>query len=451
MVELGAASGELELKRRSVTRLTAPFVKFMHVEAASGLVLVGCTALALAAANSPWAEPWQGVWQTPLALHLGAIHVEHTLAEWINDALMTLFFFVVGLEIKRELTIGELRERRKRVLPVCAALAGALVPAGLFVALQWGTPGVAAWAVPTATDIAFVVGCLALLGSRVPPGLKVLMLSLAIIDDLLAVVLIAAVFSQNIQLQWLAGALAGLGLVVLWNRLGVRSLVVYTVTGVGVWVCVFFSGLHPTIAGVVLGLLTPATAFVPDHLFEGLLLEGARSVRATIDDPSRHLSRSMLHDLAFATREAVSPLVRNEASCHPWVAFVVLPLFVLANAGVPVSLATWSGPLALSVAVALVVGKCVGIFAGCYLGVRLGWAALPRGVTWRVLVGAACLGGIGFTMAMFIAGLSVPDAMLPEVKGGVLLGSLVAGVIGLLWLRLTLPSQAGTVSESAAS
>ncbi|MDQ3295629.1 MAG: Na+/H+ antiporter NhaA, partial [Myxococcota bacterium] len=250
------------LPARPVTRLTRPFVRFMHLQASGGIVLLAATMIALILANTSLATDYAAFWNRTFTVGVSGAELSYPLWYWVNDGLMAIFFFVIGLEIKRELIWGELRDRRNVVLPAIAALGGAIVPVAIYLLLQPSLPGRSGWAVPMATDIAFVVGCLAVLGSRVPPALKIFMLSLAIIDDILAVIIIAAVFSSSIDVIWLGGAIAGLAIVILLDKLAVRRIGLYVLVGVVVWLCTLKSGIHPTVAGVLLGLLTPARAWI---------------------------------------------------------------------------------------------------------------------------------------------------------------------------------------------
>jgi NhaA family Na+:H+ antiporter len=419
-----------------VDRLTAPLRRFLHLESSTGLVLLFCTAVALALANSPWAEAVAGFWATPLSINIGPINETYPLWYWINDALMALFFFVIGIEIKRELVSGELSDRRAIVLPLFAALGGAAFPALIFLAINGTGEGARAWAVPTATDIAFVVGCLALLGPRVPASLKIFLLSLAIFDDLLAVIVIAAFYSGSIGLAWLFAAIGSLVLCFILQRAGVRSLGVYTLVGCATWFFTLESGIHPTIAGVALGLMTPARRW----LGVDSLRRSAVAVRTAIDSGSREEQREALTTLRFVAQENVSHAERIEAALHPYVAFLVMPLFALANAGVPVSFDVMGDTLAVAIAVALIAGKISGITIGSWLAVRSGLGVLPRGMNWPVVVAASALAGIGFTMSMFICSLALEGELLTTAKTGVLVGSLVCGLLGYFGLRMALPA-----------
>jgi NhaA family Na+:H+ antiporter len=374
---------------------TRPFVHFLKTESASGIVLLACTAVALVLANSPWSAAYAQFWHTPV----GVFALREPLEFWVNDGLMTIFFFVVGLEIKRELVTGELREPRKAVLPVVAALGGMLVPALIYLSIERGGPGHAGWGIPVATDIAFVVGFLALLGRRVPFGLKILLLSLAIADDIGAVIVIAVAYSGDLSLVALGLGGAGFGAVCVLRWVGVRWLAVYAVVAVGIWLAFLNSGVHPTVAGVLLGLLTPA-------------------------------------------RGSFAPLERLERTLHPWVAFGIMPIFALANAGVSIQPADLQSPVAHAVAAGLILGKPLGIALSSWGAVKLGLARLPGGVNWHVLVGAGSLAGIGFTMSLFIAQLALPDNLLDAGKIGVLAGSTISAVLGSLLLLYFLPAPA---------
>jgi NhaA family Na+:H+ antiporter len=415
----------------------------MRVQAAGGLVLLAATLVALGAANSPLGDTYRRLWEQPLTVGVGAFELVYPLWYWINDGLMAIFFFVIGLEIKRELVWGELRDPRQVVLPAAAAAGGVLAPIALYLLLQPAPPGRAGWAVPMATDIAFVVGCLALLGSRVPAGLKIFLLSLAIIDDILAVLVIAIFFTATIKAAWLAGAAAGFGLTAMLNRLGVRRVTAYVMVGVGIWLCTLKSGVHPTVAGALLGLITPASAWIGNTALLDVMQRAVERLRGTArsggPDQER---REAAEDLAFAATESVSPLERLEHGLHPWMGFAIMPLFALANAGVAVSLSGVAHPIAAAVAVGLVIGKPVGIVLVSWLVVRLGLAKLPHATSWPALLGAGCLGGIGFTMALFIASLSLAGSGLEAAKSGILVGSAMSLCIGLGLLAAVLPRPA---------
>jgi NhaA family Na+:H+ antiporter len=420
---------------RKVARLTRPFVQFMRLESSGGVVLLGATVIALILANTEFADEYAALWNRTFSIGFAGAGLSYPLWYWVNDGLMTIFFFVIGLEIKRELIWGELRDRRQVVLPMVAALGGALAPVAIYLALQPALPARAGWAVPMATDIAFVVGCLAALGSRVPPALKVFMLSLAIIDDILAVGVIAVVFSSSIDLVWLGCAAGGFALVAILNRIGVRRIAIYVLVGAAIWLCTLKSGIHPTIAGVLLGLLTPATAWIRDATLLEVIERSLAPLRDGGDGPSPE-RREAAEALAFAATESLSPLERLEHGLHAWVAFAIMPVFALANAGVPVSLDGIQEPIAIAVIAGLGLGKPIGIAGASWLAVKLRLAQLPDRTSWPALFGAAWLGGIGFTMALFIASLSLAGPLLDAAKSGILVGSAVSLLCGfavLVW------------------
>jgi NhaA family Na+:H+ antiporter len=408
------------------------------VEAAGGVVLLGFTALALLLANSAWSEAFLGFWKTPLTLGIGFFEMRHSLHHWINDGLMGIFFFVVGLEVKRELVLGELRDPQRAALPVAAALGGMLIPAGVYLALQWGEPTARGWGIPMATDIAFVVGCMAILGPRIPNGLRVMLLSLAIVDDIGAILVIAIGYTRELYWDWLGLALAALVLVIVLGRMGVRSIGIYVVVGGVAWLGFHESGVHATIAGVLLGLLTPAESWVAT----GTLRDGVARAHAFLHGDEAQDYDPTPADVAAlqeVARESVSPLRRLEYALHPYSAFVIMPLFAFANAGVPIDPAGFLDPVAIAVGAGLLLGKPVGIVGFSYLAVKLGLARLPAGVGWGAITGGGFLAGIGFTMAIFIAGLALDGVDLDHAKLGVLAASAVAAVAGMSLLLSTLP------------
>ncbi|MFO0889613.1 MAG: Na+/H+ antiporter NhaA [Isosphaeraceae bacterium] len=373
--------GRLE-RATVVGRLVEPFVRFMRVESSGGLVLLAATLAALLLANSPLSDSFRSFWETPAGVTLGDFTLIEPLRAWINDGLMTLFFFVVGLEIKRELVSGELADPRKALLPIVAAVGGMVVPAAVYGLFLGGRPGWRGWGVPMATDIAFVVGFLTLLGPRVPSGLKVLLLTLAIADDIGAVLVIAVAYSGHVATGPLLLAGAGFGLILLLRWLGVRSVMIYAVLGAGLWLAFLESGVHPTVAGVLLGLLTPARPLVG----RGIFLDAVSDLYARL----RGIERGGTPE---ATPEVASPAERLEHALHPWVAFVIMPVFALANAGVRVEAQALATPVALAVAAGLVLGKPLGIVLFGLASVRAGITRLPEGIDWKVMIGARLPGG----------------------------------------------------------
>lgn len=414
-----------------------PFARFFQIEAAGGFVLLACTVIALIAANSPWAESYAHFWHMEVSLHIGSWELPtHTLHHWITDGLMTIFFFVMGLEIKRELVAGELRDPKKAALPALAALGGMIAPALIFLLLEADGPGRSGWGVPIATDIAFVVALIAMLGSRVPAGLKIFVLSLAIADDIGAVLVIALFYTSEISLAAIGLAALGFGIVFFLNRIGVRRVPAYVIVGAGIWLCFLESGVHATVAGVMLGLLTPASAWIGNDAFLDIAGNALKRLRGDGQPAPSHNNNSArqrqraVGQLATTAYESISPLERLEFALHPWVAFVIVPLFALANVGVAIDASAITNPVMFAVAIGLFLGKPIGIVAFSYLGVRLGLAKLPVGVNWPIMVGAGCLAGIGFTMSLLIAGLSLDGVLLEAGKIGVLVGSLLSAVVG---------------------
>ncbi len=430
-----------------VNRLMRPFVRFLHVESASGIVLLICTVVALAIANSPWGNAYADFWKTHFRIGLGPWELDESLLHWVNDGLMTIFFFVVGLEIKRELVAGELRDPKRAALPLMAAIGGMVVPAAIFLFFQRGRPGHVGWGIPMATDIAFVVGFLALLGSRVPLSLKIILLSLAIADDIGAVLVIACFYSTNISFAALGWAALGFGLLWFFNRIGVRRVPVYVVIGTAIWLVILKSGIHPTIAGVLLGFLTPASAWVGDRALVDILAGVLHQLRGENDGQIEPHHKPALALLETASYEAVSPLERLEAALHPWVAFGIMPIFALANAGFRIEPASLGHPVALAVAAGLVLGKPIGIVLFSWLAVRFGLGRLPTGVNWKAMIGAGCLAGIGFTMSLFIAGLALEGELLDAAKVGTLAGSALSAFLGTLLLLKFLPKRSTTLAK----
>lgn len=427
--------------------LVRPFQRFAQAQAAQGILLLLCTAAALIWANSPWGQVYVAFWHTEIALEVGSRVLAKSLLHWINDGLMVLFFFVVGLEIKRELLAGELASARKAAVPIAAAAGGMLAPALIYTAFNLGGEGAAGWGVPMATDIAFALGVLTLVGSRVPLGLKVFLVALAIVDDIGAVLVIAVFYSEGVSLTALGGAAAVLALLVLVNRSGVRHTVVYGGLGVALWLLFLFSGVHPTVAGVLLAMTIPARSDISSERFARKMrellvpFERAGGRHATILGDERRQAAAL--EIEHAVERIGVPLVRLEHSLQPWVAFVIMPLFALANAGVPLSGDIGRRlfhPVGLGVILGLVVGKQLGITSFAFLATRLGPAQAPGGATWMQIYGTSWLGGIGFTMALFIAGLAFEGTELLDVaKTAILTASAVSGAGGWVILRLLAP------------
>lgn len=441
MAKQGGSENEPLLPQEPIDLLAKPLHRFLHVEAAGGVVLLVCALAALLAANSAWSEPFLAFWKTSVGFTWGEVHFEHSLEHWINDGLMAIFFFVIGLEVKREIVLGELREIRRAMLPLAAAVGGMIVPACLYLAGQFGEAGQRGWGIPMATDIAFVVGCMSVLGRRVPVALRVILLSLAIVDDIGAILVIALGYTETLHIAWLALGLVGIGVVVLMQRAGVRSLAMYTAAGVVIWLGFHESGIHATIAGVVLGLLTPARPYVGGGVAGESLRRAGEAVHGGgwEQEPNR---AEKIRRFRFITRETISPLEYLIYLLHPWVAFFIMPVFALANAGVPFQPTDAISPVALAVMLGLLLGKPLGILSFSWLLLKAVRAQLPAGVTWRHMAGGGFLAGIGFTMAMFIADLAFTDvSLLRSAKVGVLLATAVNAIVGVFILGTAPPPE----------
>jgi Na+:H+ antiporter, NhaA family len=438
-----------------------PAQRFMEVEAAGGLVMLAAAVVALVWANSPWSAGYDSLWETPVRLAAGSAAIELPLRDWVNDALMALFFLVVALEIKRELVVGDLRDPKVAALPAMAAVGGMVVPALLYLAANAGHDGSRGWGIPMATDIAFAVGVVSLLGRRVPTGAKLFLLTLAIVDDLGAIVVIAVFYTDDLSLPWLGLALLAVAGAVVLRRADVRHLMPYALLGVGCWIALHASGVHATVAGAAFGFLTPAWSFYDPRRL-------APRARRLVDDIDAAMADDVLdtgelerndarmRDLVRLTRESESPLDRVVTTLNPWVSFAIVPLFALANAGVSLSGDALGDALGsrvtIGVALGLLVGKPVGVFGATWLACRLGLGRLPGGTGWRHLFGVGVCAGVGFTVALFVTGLSFDDAQLiDDAKIGILGGSIVAGVLGYLVLRRARPPApvAGQVREPA--
>ena len=412
--------------RRPGPVLIAPLREFLHTESAGGVVLVVAALVALVWANSPWSDAYQDLWHTELAISLGERTLDLDLREWVNDGLMAIFFFVVGLEIKRELVEGELRGIRRAALPALAAVGGMVAPALIYVAVNAGGVGARGWGIPMATDIAMAVGIVALLGSRVHPSLKLFLLALAIVDDIGAITVIAIFYSGHIDAGSLLIAVGLVLILVLVRLVGVRSTLIPLALGVGLWLALEESGVHATIAGVVLGLLAPTRPHIQRELVDVDVLTDISSARAA-------------RETASLARQSVSVVEWLEHVLHPWTSFVIVPLFALANAGITLSATAVSDAatsrVAIGVLLGLVVGKLVGISALTWMAVRLNIGVLPEGATGRSIAGIAAVAGIGFTVSIFVTDLAFDDpAIQNEAKVAILAAAVVAGGIGALIL-----------------
>lgn len=425
------------------------FERFLHWEAAGSIVLLACAVAALVWANSPWAESYEKLTHTYLGVSLGDHALKMSLKHWVNDLLMVVFFFVVGLEIKREMVLGELSSLQKASLPVMAAIGGMLVPAGIYLILNLGGPGQNGWGIPMATDIAFALGILALFGTRAPLGLKVFLTALAIADDMGAVMVIALFYTEEVRLLPLVIAAGCLVLISLAAQARIRRVGLYAALILVVWLGVFASGVHATIAGILLALVVPVRAQIdPKGFFEtakrslSTLQSSELTKDSMVDDDEQFTALTDLHDVSGGM---MPPGVVLERYLHIGQAFVILPLFAFFNAGVPIGgdfLDILTNPVSLGVILGLVLGKQIGVLLFSWLAIKSGRAALPEGVKWAQLWGVSCLAGIGFTMSIFIDELAFSDpVIIDEAKVGVLVASLIAGTLGYIVLRMALPKK----------
>lgn len=421
-----------------INRLSYPLSRFLKIEAGAGVVLLFATVVAIIIANSPWSATFLSFWEIHVGFQLGPLTFTRSLRHWVNDGLMTIFFFVVALELKREMVLGELRSLRMAALPFAAALGGILMPALIFFALVKNQAEVHGWGIVMATDTAFVIGCLALFGSHIPSSLRLFLLSLAVFDDVGAILVVA--FGYGEKLNWAALGLALLGVAIIagTSRVGARSVPIYTLIGGVIWLCFDASGIHPTVAGVVLGLMTPSRSWISDARLRsifGQVLSYPHGDHWSGDTADRR----DLRQAGVAAREVLSPVERLELRLHPWVAFMIMPIFALANAGVTISLESFDQPLSWAIAVSLVCGKPIGVVVLSWLAVRLGFATLLPQLSWKLLAAGSLLTGIGFTMSLFIAGLALPTSLLAAAKLGILISSFVSaatGTLALAWLIL---------------
>ncbi|HKY15538.1 MAG TPA: Na+/H+ antiporter NhaA [Microthrixaceae bacterium] len=437
-----------DLDLAPVARLPRSVREFLSTEIAGGIVLIVAAVLALVWANSSWSESYETFLHTSLVLDVGSFHLSMDLQHFVNDGLMALFFFVVGLEIKRELVEGELRDPRVAAIPAIAALGGMVVPVAIYLLVnsQAVTPGLGAsggWGIPMATDIAFALGVVALFGSRLPSGLKLFLLTLAIVDDIGAILVIAVFYADEFDGSPLVAAIVTLGAVVGMRRLRVGSHWVFVPLGLLLWYFTFRSGVHPTIAGVVMGLVTPARAGSPG--------ETARNWAKDLDDEPTAEEVDVMTHLA---RSSVSLAEWLQHRLHPLTSFLIVPFFALVNAGVRLDGAVFEGGdasvVALGIVLGLVVGKLVGISGFTWLAVRFGLGRLPEGMNWRLLFGAAAVAGIGFTVSLFVAQLAFEDDLEVQAaaKTAVLAASVLAAVIGSVLLALAIRAPGGDGSSA---
>lgn len=426
-----------------IEEVLMPFQEFFKSKSTGGILLIISAVVALVWANSPWAEYYDALWHTPVTVGFGHAVLSISLHHWINDGLMAIFFFAVGLEIKREFMVGELSTRAQAVLPIAAAIGGMVVPASIYAIINVGAPSAGGWGIPMATDIAFALGILALLGDRVPYQLKVFLTAVAIVDDIGAIMVIALFYTSSISFWMLLAATALLLIAYVGNRMGVRTPVFYAVIGCVVWLTVLKSGIHSTVAGVAMAFMIPARTRCDSAAYtfnaETILDDYRASVKAGASVLTNSAMNSALLSMQYITTRAQTPLQRLEQGLHPIVDFAIMPIFALANAGVVLSGdmgAVLASPVTIGTALGLVLGKPLGI-ALAVMGIIKLSGGFPRGMHIRHFIGAGLLGGIGFTMSLFIAALAFGNdpALLTGAKTAILGASVVAGVAGYLVLR----------------
>jgi NhaA family Na+:H+ antiporter len=424
-----------------IDKITAPVNKFIHQEHTSGIVLFISVLIAIIWVNSPLQHFYHDLWDIKLSLGFGGYVLDHSLHLWINDGLMAVFFFVIGLELKREFIAGELSTIKKASLPMVAALGGMLVPALIYFFINKGTTAEHGWGIPMATDIAFALALLSIAGKHIPTSVKVFLSALAVADDLGAVLVIAIFYSSHIALMPLTIGMWLLVLLLIGNKLGIRNIIFYLVIGFCVWVAFLLSGVHATIAGVLVAFTIPARTRINEKNYaeslRKLLFDFEKAIpnNSTLTTPEQHDTIEKIKELSM---DAETPLQKVEFALHPWVAFIVMPLFALANAGIVIGSNFFSSlinPVSLGVAAGLLAGKFIGVLLATWLMVKFG-AQLPAKASWKQIAGVALLAGVGFTMSLFISGLAfIHPEMIDQAKYGILLASLLAGVLGVMVLK----------------
>jgi NhaA family Na+:H+ antiporter len=431
---------------KSFRHALSPLEQFVHDEASSGLVLMACTAVALVIANSKLFPLYDALLHTNISIGGGAYYLSYSVHHWINDGLMALFFFTVGLEIKREILVGELADRRQAILPIAAAIGGMVIPALIYTAINGGTDAINGWGVPMATDIAFALGVLALLGKRIPKPLIGFLLALAIVDDLGAVLVIAVFYTEQINSAALLFAAASLACLILCNIAGIRRPLPYVILGVLLWLGLLKSGVHATLAGVITALTVPANSHCGAMPFlrrmRQLVNSFERNQETNVHIMQNSGQQKILQSMEDFVHCMESPLQRMEHRLHIWVSFLIIPIFALANAGIPIDISTLGDtllhPVTYGVITGLIVGKFIGISLFSWLVIKIGWSRLPKGVTMPQLISVSLLAGIGFTMSIFIGSLAFDNPQyLLNAKIGILAASLFAGIAGYTALRFT--------------
>lgn len=443
---------------KTFDKILSPFEHFLHQQTTTGLVLIVMTAVALILANSPLAHSYHHFFETTLGIKIGHYELEHSLHHWINDGLMAFFFFLVGLEIKREVLVGELSNPKNAILPIIAAVGGMLVPAAIYFAINQGQPGENGWAIPMATDIAFAISALVLLGKKVPMSLVTFLVALAIVDDLGAVTVIALFYTDQIYLLPLLSAIGFFLLMIAFNRFGIHKPLPYFIVGVFMWAAMLESGVHATIAGVLAALAIPAKPKFDPHYFDKkiqMLVDKFKAFPVSKNFQLADQQQAVLEKMEETVHEVQAPLNRLEHNLHLPVSLLIIPLFALANAGIALELEGMGEmlmqPISLGVIAGLVLGKVIGIAGVSWVVIKLGLAKLPKGANFSQLFGVAFLGGIGFTMSIFIAELAWDPGseMLLQAKTGILFASLFAGIFGYIWLHFAAKKKENNLATSS--
>lgn len=436
------------LPKSPIEKIIAPVSRFVHLEYTSGIVLLISVVLAIIWANSAFGESYHHLWETHFMVGIGEQLLDKPLHIWINDGLMALFFFVIGLELKREFMEGELSTFSKAILPMTAALGGMVVPAAIYYILNRNTGASHGWGIPMATDIAFALALLSMAGKHIPGSIKVFLSALAVADDLGAVLVIAFFYTGQVSFMALGIAAIFLLVLVIGNAIGIRSSAFYLILGIAVWIGFLLSGVHATLAGVLVAFTIPARTKIDEEVYSNSLrkltddFDREIPSNSTLTTPDQHRTIQQVKHLSLA---AETPLQKIEHALHPYVAFLVMPLFALANSGIIIGADFFSAvlnPVSIGVTAGLVLGKFSGILLFCFVMVKLGIAKLPEGGSWKHMVGVALLAGIGFTMSLFISGLAFSDPKYVEqAKYGILIASVLAGLLGTLVLKGTASNQ----------
>jgi NhaA family Na+:H+ antiporter len=430
---------------KAFQRVSTPFEHFLHAQTTTGIILMLMTVFALIFANTQFAETYIHFFHTKIDFYVGSWKLSHSIHHWINDGLMAVFFFMVGLEIKREILVGELSNIKVAMLPILSAIGGMILPALIYLSINYGTPGAEGWGIPMATDIAFAISALVLLGNRVSPALVTFLVALAIVDDLGAVIVIAIFYTEDINLLALALAGGSFLVMILFNRVGIRMILPYFIVGLFMWFFMLESGVHATIAGVIAALSIPSKpreAPLDFSMSTRNLLDEYDNYPVATDNMMHERQKAILLNIKDKIDNVGSPAAKLEHDLHLPVSLIVIPFFALANAGISINFSVIDqvilAPVSLGIILGLILGKVLGIFGVAYIAIKLGVAKLPEGSDMKQIFGVAFLGGIGFTMSIFVTDLAFlgNEELIFQAKVGILAASLFAGLFGFLWLRI---------------